>query len=88
MKLTDQNIEGRAIAAARVLLGLEQSEIAARAKVSNSTVSNAENATVEARESTISAIRKALRRLGATVHIDRTNGRVLLAMDFEVEDDS
>jgi transcriptional regulator with XRE-family HTH domain len=72
---------GRAIAAARMLLGLDQAALAALAKVSAATISNVEYGH-GARDETILAIHKAIRRRGATIIIDRSNGFASVAIIF------
>ena len=68
--LTSAQARGRVIAAARVLLGWDQSELASRAGVSNSTVSNIESGKVDTRNKTYIQIKKALRSAG----VDWQNG--------------
>jgi transcriptional regulator with XRE-family HTH domain len=71
---------GRAIAAARVLLGLDQVSLAASANVSTATISNVERGH-GVRAETLHAILAAVRRRGATVTIDRT-GYASIAINF------
>jgi transcriptional regulator with XRE-family HTH domain len=71
---------GRAIAAARVLLGLDQGALASSANVSVTTISNAERGH-GVRDETLHAILAAVRRRGATVTIDRS-GFASIAINF------
>jgi transcriptional regulator with XRE-family HTH domain len=71
---------GRAIAAARMLLGLDQAALAALASVSPATISNVERGH-GVRDDTLHTILSAVRRLGATVSIDR-NGFASIAINF------
>jgi transcriptional regulator with XRE-family HTH domain len=66
---------GRSYAAARMLAGLDQAQLAKKADISASTVSNLERGN-EAREETIASIRKALRRSGVKVTIDAQFGLI------------
>lgn len=61
---------GRAIAAARIFLGLDQAALAALANLSTATISNVERGN-NARDETVLAIYKAIRRRGAAITIDR-----------------
>lgn len=70
------------MAAGRMLAGLDQAGLAEAAGVSASTISNVERGS-DARDETIRAIRKALRRSGVTIAIDRQNGLALTAMRFD-----
>jgi transcriptional regulator with XRE-family HTH domain len=70
------------VAAGRMLAGLDQAGLAEAAGVSASTISNVERGS-DARDETIRAIRKALRRSGVTIAIDRQNGLALTAMRFD-----
>jgi len=71
---------GRAIAAARVLLGLDQAALAMLASVSPATTSNVERGH-GVRDDTLHSILSAVRRRGATVSIDR-NGFASIAIYF------
>ena len=71
---------GRAIAAARMLLGLDQAALAALANVSPATISNAERGH-GVRDDTLHTILSAVRRRGAAVTIDR-NGFASIAINF------
>ena len=71
---------GRAIAAARLLLGLDQAGLAMLANVSPATISNVERGH-GVRDDTLHAILSAVRRRGATVSIDR-NGFASIAINF------
>jgi predicted transcriptional regulator len=64
-----------------------QAGLAREAEVSPSTISNVEGGR-DAREETTRAIRKALRKSGITIHIDKLNGLAIAAIRFdEPEDD-
>jgi len=71
---------GRAIAAARILLGLDQAALATLASVSPATISNVERGH-GVRDDTLHSILSAVRRRGATVSIDR-NGFASIAINF------
>jgi transcriptional regulator with XRE-family HTH domain len=77
---------GRVIEAARVMAGLDQTGLAMASNVSPSTVSNVENGK-DAREDTIRALRRALRKAGVTVVFDRTNGIAAATIAFEEPDE-
>lgn len=77
---------GRAVSAARMLAGWDQATLAAAAGVSGSTISNVERGS-DARESTIRSVRRALRKGGITLHIDKTNGTAVIVTNFEQHDD-
>jgi transcriptional regulator with XRE-family HTH domain len=57
-------ISGRQIQAARALLGWTQEKLAEKALVSRNAVNRIENASVDARVSTIESIARALRKSG------------------------
>ena len=86
MKLSDQRALGRGIAAARMLTGLDQADVATAAGVSAATVSNVERGN-DARDETVSAIRKALNRKGATIAVDKRNGLIVVALRYEEPDE-
>jgi transcriptional regulator with XRE-family HTH domain len=71
---------GRAIAAARMMLGLDQAALAVLANVSPATISNAERGH-GVRDDTLHTILSAVRRRGATITIDR-NGYASIAINF------
>src|SRR5262245_841466 len=71
---------GRAIAAGRMLLGLDQAALAALASVSPATISNVERGH-GVRVDTLHNILSAIRRRGATVSIDRS-GFASIAINF------
>lgn len=82
MEINGVAVQGRMVAAGRMLAGLDQAGLAEAAGVSPSTISNVERGS-DARDETIRAIRKALRRSGVTIAIDRQNGLALTAMRFD-----
>jgi transcriptional regulator with XRE-family HTH domain len=82
MEIDGVAVQGRMVAAGRMLAGLDQAGLAEAAGVSPSTISNVERGS-DARDETIRAIRKALRRSGVTIAIDRQNGLALTAMRFD-----
>jgi transcriptional regulator with XRE-family HTH domain len=82
MEIDGITVQGRMVAAGRMLAGLDQAGLAEAAGVSPSTISNVERGS-DARDETIGAIRKALRRSGVTIAIDRQNGLALTAMRFD-----
>lgn len=82
MEIDGATAQGRVVAAGRMLAGLDQAGLADAAKLSASTISNVEHGS-DAREDTIRAIRKALRRSGVTFTIDRQNGIAIAAIRFD-----
>lgn len=86
MILSHSEVQGRAIAAARLLAGLDQAGLAQLAGVSASTVSNVERGS-DAREDTIVSIKKALRKAGITSSIDKVNGRAIIVATYEEPDE-
>ncbi len=77
---------GRAIAAGRMLAGLDQAELATKAGLSAATVSNVERGN-DALHDTIKAIRRALRKSGVTVCFEASNGHASATIAFEEPDD-
>ena len=72
MQLSPLVARGRVIAAARMLAGLDQHELAAAAGLSPSTISKIEQGRKNVRQNTLRAVSEALERLG----VDLTqNGR-------------
>ena len=86
MEIASATVLGRMIAAGRMLAGLDQAALADAAGVSASTISNVERGS-DAREDTIKSIRKALRRTGVTVTIDKSNGIAIAAIRFDEPDE-
>lgn len=83
--ISAQVATGRAFAAARMLAGFDQAELAELAGFSGSTISNVESGR-DAREDTLKAIRKALRRAGVTVTNDKLNGLAVVALRYDEPD--
>lgn len=78
---------GRLIAAARLLAGYDQGELASRAGLSGSTVSNIERGRA-ATDDSIKAIRRALRRAGVNISFGNDMAIVGIAfVDRNAEDD-
>ena len=77
---------GRAIAAGRMLAGLDQAELATKAGLSAATVSNVERGN-DARPDTIKAIRRALRNTRVTICFEPSNGHASATIAFEEPDD-
>lgn len=72
MQLSPLVARGRVIAAARMLAGLDQFQLAAAAGLSPSTISKVEQGRKDVRQGTLRAVNEALERLG----VDLTqNGR-------------
>ncbi|MDE1173665.1 MAG: helix-turn-helix domain-containing protein [Parvibaculaceae bacterium] len=86
MEIVSATVLGRMIAAGRMLAGLDQAALADAAGVSASTISNVERGS-DARENTIISIRKALRRTGVTMTIDKSNGIAIAAIRFDEPDE-
>lgn len=79
--------QGRLIQAGRVLAGFDQNELATRAGVSGSTVSNAERGRTVTEEN-IKAIRRALRQAGVNLTFGNDMAIASIAfVDRNVEDD-
>lgn len=82
MEIDGATVLGRMVAAGRALAGLDQAGLAKAAGVSASTISNVERGS-DAREETLRSIRKALRRSGISISIDRQNGLAHAAIRFD-----
>jgi len=87
MELDNEQARGRMLAAGRMLVGLDQGELAEKAGVSSSTVSNIERGRIVARPDTIKAIRKVLRNRGVSFTFDPANGHISASIRFEVPED-
>lgn len=88
MVLSDAEANGRLIAAARVLAGIDQATLADASGVSASTISNVERGRNDARRSTIQNIRRTLgERYGISLSIDNVNHRIAVATYFEPRDE-
>ncbi len=72
MQLNPLVARGRVMAAARMLAGLDQIELAAAAGLSPSTISKIEQGRKDVRQDTLRAVSQALERLGVDV---TQNGR-------------
>ncbi len=72
MQLSPLVARGRVIAAARMLAGLDQFQLAAEAGLSPSTISKVEQGRKNVRQDTLQAVNQALDRLGVDV---TQNGR-------------
>ena len=72
MQLSPLVARGRVIAAARMLAGLDQFQLAAEAGLSPSTISKVEQGRKNVRQDTLRAVSQALERLGVDV---TQNGR-------------
>ena len=81
MLLYPLEANGRMIAAARMLAGLNQEGLAHLSSVTSSTISNIESGKHEARPETMIAIQKALRMKGVT--LINENGLILLAITYQ-----
>ena len=86
ISLSQNEVRGRMIAAARMLSGFDQAKLGKAAGVTASTVSNVENGH-DVRDDTYKSIRKALRENGVSVTFDKTNGLVAVSLVFEEPDD-
>lgn len=74
MQLNPLVARGRVIAAARMLAGLDQEQLAAEAGLSPSTVSKIEQGRKNVREDTARAVRQALERLGVDLAQNKQTG--------------
>jgi transcriptional regulator with XRE-family HTH domain len=86
LPLSSAEALGRAVAAGRMLLGLDQAQLATEAGVSAATVSNVERGN-DARPDTMKALRKALRQGGVTLCFDAKNGHASATIAFEEPED-
>jgi transcriptional regulator with XRE-family HTH domain len=87
MLLTDHQAQGRVLAAARMLAGLEQQELASLADVSATTVSNVERAATESRSETVRKLMAALRSRGVTINFNQGTGLISAATTYSSSDD-
>ena len=74
MQLNPLVARGRVIAAGRMLAGLDQSQLAAAANLSPSTISKIELGRRNVRGETLRAVREALERLGVDLTQNRRTG--------------
>ena len=74
MRISPQLAQGRVVAAARMLAGLDQAQLAAAAGVSASTVSNVERGKPGVRAETLRAVRQALEASGIDLAHNRGTG--------------
>lgn len=81
MRLSRPAAQGRLVAAARMLAGFEQSDLAFAAGVAPSTISNVERGR-DVRAATLNAIRDALRHHGVSVTFDTRNGIAWTGISF------
>ena len=77
---------GRTYAAARMLAGLDQADLATLSDLSPATISNVERGK-ESRSETLKAIRKSLHREGVLVGFSGKNGLATVTISFAAEDD-
>lgn len=78
--------QGRAVAAARMLAGMDQAKLGQEAGVSGATISNLERGN-DVRAGTLKSVKRALRTAGVSMTVDSRNGRILLAADFDESDE-
>ena len=83
-----QNVEatGRMIGAARVLAGLDQTQLAKLAGLAPSTVSNVESGRTAPRVATLKVLRKVLKKQGVTLTHDALNGNISVVTSYDPED--
>ena len=74
MQMSPLVARGRVIAAARMLAGLDQHELAAAAGLSPSTISKIEGGRKNVRQGTLRAVREVLDRLGVDVTQNNRTG--------------
>jgi transcriptional regulator with XRE-family HTH domain len=84
--MTHTKARGRALAAARYLLGLDQETLGSKAKISGGTVSNVEQGK-DVKDITIKMLRRVLRRAGVTMNHDTINNRIVLVIDYRDPDE-
>lgn len=87
MELDNEQAMGRVIAAGRMFAGWDQGELAEKAGVSSSTVSNIERGRIVPRPETLKSLRRALRKKGVTLTFDPANGHIAAAIRFELPED-
>ncbi|UQR61190.1 helix-turn-helix domain-containing protein [Bradyrhizobium sp. C-145] len=86
LNLSNNEALGRTYAAARMLAGLDQATLAARAGLSAGTVSNVERGR-DSKADTLKAIRRALVKEGVLLAFSRNNGLASVAISFASEDE-
>ncbi|UCI05239.1 helix-turn-helix domain-containing protein [Mesorhizobium sp. B1-1-8] len=86
LNLSNSEALGRTYAAARMLAGLDQANLAERAGVSAGTVSNVERGR-DSKADTIKAIRRALVGEGVLVAFSRNNGLASVTISFASDDE-
>jgi transcriptional regulator with XRE-family HTH domain len=86
LNLLSREALGRTYAAARMLAGLDQATLAARAGLSAATVSNVERGR-ESKADTLKAIRRALSKEGVLVCFSRNNGLANVSISFASDEE-
>ncbi len=82
MKINPNVAQGRVVAAARMLAGVDQARLAAMAGLSPSTISNVERGKPGVRPETLRAVRLALEDLGIDLAQNRTTGHHAAATSY------
>lgn len=86
INLSNSEALGRTYAAARMMAGLDQATLAARAGLSAGTVSNVERGR-DSKPDTLKAIRRALTKEGVLVGFSRNNGLANVSISFASDDE-
>ena len=82
MRINPNVAQGRVVAAARMLAGLDQAQLAAVAGLSASTISNVERGRPGIRAETLRAVRQALETLGIDLAHNRGTGHHAAATSY------
>jgi transcriptional regulator with XRE-family HTH domain len=85
LNLSNPEALGRTYAAARMMAGLDQATLAARAGLSAGTISNVERGR-DSKADTLKAIRRALSKEGVLVAFSRNNGLASVSISFATDD--
>jgi len=85
LNLSNTEALGRTYGAARMMAGLDQARLAARAGVSAGTISNVERGR-ESKSETLKAIRRALLKEGVMVAFSRNNGLASVTISFAADE--
>jgi DNA-binding XRE family transcriptional regulator len=85
LNLSNSEALGRTYAAARMMAGLDQAELANAAGLSAGTISNVERGR-DSKPDTLRSIRRALSREGVLVGFSRNNGLASVSISFAADD--
>jgi transcriptional regulator with XRE-family HTH domain len=85
LNLSNSEALGRTYAAARMMAGLDQAELANAAGLSAGTISNVERGR-DSKPDTLRSIRRALSREGVLVGFSRNNGLASVSISFAADE--